>query len=123
MADLNAAGSTSGLSDNAAGAIAYLTFIPAVIFLIMEPYNRNSYVRFHAWQSIMLTIAVVAVDMVLGFALVFALMFSPFLHLAAWRVIELFWLAVWLVCMVSAAQGKRFKLPLIGNLAEQQANK
>ncbi len=61
MADLNAAGGASGLSDNAAGAIAYLTFIPAVCFLIMEPYNKNSYIRFHAWQSIMLFIVVVAV--------------------------------------------------------------
>ena len=67
--------------------------------------------------------AEIAVDLVLGFVLVFALMFSPFLHLAAWRLIELFWLAVWLVCIANAAQGKRFKLPVIGNLAEQQANK
>ena len=123
MADSNAAGGATGLSDNAAGAIAYLTFIPAVLFLVMEPYNRNSYIRFHAWQSILLSIVAVAVDMVLGFVLVFALMFSPFMHLAAWRVIELFWFAVWLVCVLNAAQGKRFKLPVIGNLAEQQANK
>lgn len=123
MADLNATGDASGLSDNAAGAIAYLTFIPAVIFLIVAPYNKSSYVRFHAWQSIMLSIVAFAVDMVLGFASVFALMFSPFLHLALWRLIELFWFAVWLVCVVNAAQGKRFKLPVIGNLAEQQANK
>jgi uncharacterized membrane protein len=123
MADLNAAGSASGLSDNAAGALAYLTFIPAIFFLVAEPYNRNSYVRFHAWQSILLFVAAIAVDLVLGFAMVLAFMFSPFLHLAAWRVIELFWLAVWLVCMVSAWQGKRFKLPVIGILAEQQANK
>jgi uncharacterized membrane protein len=123
MADSNAAGSTSGLTDNAAGAIAYLTFIPAVFFLVTEPYNRNSYVRFHAWQSILLCVAAIAVDLVLSFALVLAFMFSPFLHLAAWRVIELFWLAVWLVCMVNAAQGKRFKLPVIGILAEQQASK
>jgi uncharacterized membrane protein len=123
MADLNAAGSASGLSDNAVGAIAYLTFIPAVVFLLMEPYNRNSYVRFHAWQSILLSVAAIAVDMVLGFVLVFALMFSPYLHLAAWRLIELCWLAVWLVCILNAAQGKRFKLPVIGILAEQQANK
>jgi uncharacterized membrane protein len=123
MADSNAAGSASGLTDNAAGAIAYLTFIPAVIFLIMDPYNKSSFVRFHAWQSIMLSIVAFAVDMVLGFASVFALMFSPFLHLALWRLIELFWFALWLVCVVNAAQGKRFKLPVIGNLAEQQANK
>jgi uncharacterized membrane protein len=123
MADLNAAGGASGLSDNAAGAIAYLTFIPAVCFLIMEPYNKNSYIRFHAWQSIMLFIVVVAVDMALSFVLVFALAFSLFLHVAIWRLIELLWFAVWLVCVVNAAQGKRFKLPVIGSLAEQQANK
>ncbi|HKN23085.1 MAG TPA: hypothetical protein VJX73_16785 [Terracidiphilus sp.] len=123
MADSNAAGGTSGLSDNAAGAIAYLTFIPAVLFLVMQPYNRNSYVRFHAWQSILLCVAAVAVDLVLGFVLASALMFSPFLYLAVWRVIELFWLAVWIVCIANAAQGKRFKLPVIGNLAEQQVNK
>ncbi len=123
MADSNAAGGTSGLSDNAAGAIAYLTFVPAVFFLATEPYSRNSYIRFHAWQSILLFVVAVAVEMVLGALLVFALVFSPFLHVAAWRAIELFWLAVWLGCMVNAAQGKRFKLPVIGDLADQQAKR
>ena len=47
----------SGLSDNAAGALAYVTIIPAIIFLIVEPYNKNSYIRFHSWQSIFLGIA------------------------------------------------------------------
>ena len=37
-----------GLSDSAAGALAYFTFIPAIIFLIVEPYSRNPFVRFHA---------------------------------------------------------------------------
>ena len=41
----------SGLSDNAAGALAYVTIIPAIVFLLVEPYNKNSFVRFHAWQS------------------------------------------------------------------------
>jgi uncharacterized membrane protein len=123
MADLNAAGSASGLSDNAAGAIAYLTIIPAVLFLILEPYNKNAYVRFHAWQSILLCVVAVVIDMVLGSVLIFMLVFSPFMHLAVWRLIELFWLLVWLVCVVNAAQGKRFKLPFIGAFAEQQANR
>ena len=123
MADLNAAGGTSGLSDNAAGAIAYFTFIPAVFFLVAEPYSKNSYVRFHAWQSILLFFGAFGVSIALGFLLIFVVLFSPFLHLQAWRLIDLFWMAVWLVCVVSAAQGRRFKLPVIGNLAEQQANK
>ena len=57
----------SGLSNNAAGALAYVTIIPAIIFLIIEPYNRNSFVRFHAWQSIFLGIAAFAIDTVLSF--------------------------------------------------------
>ena len=42
----------AGLSDNAAGAIAYITFIPALIFLLVEPYNRKAFVRFHSFQCI-----------------------------------------------------------------------
>jgi uncharacterized membrane protein len=53
----------SGLSDNAAGAIAYITIIPAIIFLAVDPYKNSSYVRFHAWQCIFLCIAAVALDL------------------------------------------------------------
>jgi uncharacterized membrane protein len=38
----------SGLSDNAAAGIAYITLIPAILFLILEPFKRSAYVRFHA---------------------------------------------------------------------------
>src|SRR3954467_4563543 len=61
--------SQSGLSDNAAGGLAYITVIPAIIFLILEPYNRSSFVRFHAWQCIFLTIGCVVVDVALSFLL------------------------------------------------------
>jgi uncharacterized membrane protein len=63
------------------------------------------------------------VSIVLGFLLIFALLFSPRLHLVAWWTIVLFWIAVWIACVVSAAMGNRFKLPVIGELAEQQAKK
>ena len=113
----------SGLSDNAAGAIAYITFIPAIIFLILEPYNKSSFVRFHSWQSIFLACAAVLINFVLGIFLAATFLFAPFLHLALSRLVELFWLVVWVLCLVNAWQGKRFKLPLIGALAEQQANR
>jgi uncharacterized membrane protein len=38
-----------------------------------------------------------------------------------WPIVNLFWLAVVILCIVNAYQGKRFKLPLIGALAEKQA--
>src|ERR1041384_6724356 len=44
-------------NENVMGGIAYLTFIPAVILLLIEPYNRNKFVRFHAWQEIWLSVA------------------------------------------------------------------
>ena len=111
------------LSDHAAGAIAYLTFIPAIFFLVLEQYKRNSYVRYHSWQSILLSLGAFAVNIVVAFLLVFALLFSPTLHVFVWRAIVLFWIAVWIACVVNAAMGKRFKLPLIGEFAEQQAEK
>jgi len=123
MPDPKIARTASGLSDNAAGAIAYFTFIPAFVFLILEPYNKNWYVRFHSWQSIFLAIAAFLIDMLLGIVSAVTFLFSPYLHLTLWRLVELFWFVVWIVCVVNAWQGKRFKLPVIGALAEQQANK
>ena len=55
----------TGLSDNAAGGLAYVTIIPAIIFLAIAPYNRSSFVRFHAWQSIFLTIFYIVIDVAL----------------------------------------------------------
>lgn len=109
--------SKSGLSENAAGAIAYITFIPAILFLILEPFNRNTYVRFHAFQSLLLCGAAVVINIALSVILAFA----PFLHFALWGLIQLCWLIVWLVCIVNAYTGKRFKLPVIGPVAEQQS--
>jgi len=123
MAKPDAAQDEFVFSDHAAAAIAYLTFIPAILFLVLEPYKRNSYVRYHAWQSILLFVGAFGVSIVLGFLLIFALLFSPRLHLVAWWTIVLFWIAVWIACVVSAAMGNLFKLPVIGELAEQQAKK
>jgi uncharacterized membrane protein len=103
----------SGLSDNAAGALAYVTFIPAIIFLVVEPYNKNSYIRFHSWQSIFLGIAIFAIDIVLTVIPILGWILLPFAMLG--------FLILWIICLVKALNGQRFKLPFIGNLAEKQA--
>ncbi|MDR3410835.1 MAG: DUF4870 domain-containing protein [Formivibrio sp.] len=117
MSDPNRA----GLSDNAAAAIAYLTFVPAIVFLLLPPYNASPYVRFHAWQSILLNVAAIVINIALSFLLVFFMVFGAFFLMALPRLVWLAWLALWLVCVVKALNGQRFKLPLIGNLAEKQA--
>lgn len=114
---------STGLSSNAAAGIAYLTFIPAIVFLVLEPYNRNSFVRFHAWQSIFLNIAAFVINLGLSFVLGVAFAYTPLLHLAFWPLLDLMWFVVWLMCMINAFNGKRFALPIIGPLAAQQANR
>lgn len=103
----------SGLSDNAAGALAYVTIIPAIVFLVVEPYNRNSYVRFHSWQSIFLGIAAFVVDTVLSFIPIIGWILIPFVLIG--------FLILWIIVIMKAFKGERFKLPIIGKYAEQQA--
>jgi uncharacterized membrane protein len=109
----------SGLSDNGAGALAYVTFIPAIIFLAMPPYNRSSYVRFHSWQSIFLTIAWIAllvVFMILGHIPFFGLLLLPIR-----LIIDLGMFILWIVVVIKAINGQKFKIPIIGSFAEGQA--
>lgn len=115
------AASPSGLSENAAGALAYITIIPAIIFLLVEPYNRNPYVRFHAWQCIFLAVVWVALDIVIG---VFARVvpFFGLMGLALYPLISLVMLILWIMLLIKALNGQKFKLPVIGDLAEKQAN-
>jgi uncharacterized membrane protein len=112
----------TGLSDNAAGALAYFTPIPAIIFLLVAPYNQKSSIRFHAWQSILLFLAAVVIDIALGIVLGVTLLFLGFfVYGLIWRLIELCWLAIWLVPVINAFNGKLFKLPVIGDLSEKLA--
>ena len=116
MAEPNAAGATSGLSDDAASGIAYLTFIPAIIFLVVAPYNTNPKVKFHAWQSIFLTgawICVWVVDIVLAFV--------PIIGWLIMLVLGLGLFILWLISIIKAFQGQKFVIPVIGPLAEKQA--
>lgn len=114
-----------GLTDNVAGMLAYITIIPAILFLVMEPYNKNRFVRFHSFQNIFLHVAAV----VLWIALMIVsavLAFIPILgHIVAfilWLALSVGLLIVWIVLLLKANQGQMYKLPVIGDMAEKQAN-
>ena len=111
------ASAQSGLSDNAAGAIAYITFIPAIVFLMMPPYNASPYVRFHSWQSIFLCVAAFLVNVILDMLMLLTLFMAPFAWLA--RIVMVLWMVLWLVCVIQALNGKRYKLPIVGDIAEK----
>lgn len=105
--------SAGGLQDNIAGMLAYITFIPAIIFLMLEPYNRNRFIRFHAFQCLFLTIALVVIHV--------ALFFIPIVGWAISMLVSLGAFILWIVCLIKANQGQMFKLPIIGDMAEKQA--
>ena len=104
--------SGEGLSDNAAGAVAYITFIPAVIFLVVAPYNQKPFVKFHAFQSLGLAVT----GFILGFINIF-----PILGQIIFMIGMLALFVLWVLCVLKASQGNAFKLPVIGNFAAQQS--
>ena len=106
----------TGLSDNAACGLAYLTFIPAIIFLVVAPYNTNPNIKFHAWQSIFLNIGLVIV-----WVLNIILLFIPIIGWLISLVLMLGLLVLWILCVVKAFNGQRFMVPVIGALAAKQA--
>jgi uncharacterized membrane protein len=116
------AGATTvgGLTENMAGALAYVTIIPAIVFLVLDPYNKNRFIRFHSFQCIFFAVAWTVLWIVLAF-----IGHIPILGWATvllWPVISLAGLIVWVILVLKAYQGKTFKLPVIGDMAEQQAN-
>ena len=114
-----------GLTQNAAAALCYLFgMITGIVFLVMAPYNQQRRVRFHAFQSILLNVALVVVH--IGITIL-SLMFHAFsftlglmvgaLHL----LVSLGFFLVWLYMMWNTYQGGDTHLPVIGALAASQA--
>lgn len=111
-----AATAAGGMSENVAGTLCYvLGFITGILFLILEPYNRNKNVRFHAFQSIFLSVGLLALNIVLNILLplVATLVISPLISLAAF--------ILWIFLLIKTYQGQKIVLPVIGPLAEKQA--
>jgi uncharacterized membrane protein len=120
-----ATASTGGMTDNVAGMLAYITIIPAIIFLVMEPYNKSRFVRFHAWQNIFLHVAAIVIWIILMVLTVAASIIPIIGHLIVMLLGLVVWVGfvvVWIILLMKANQGQMYKLPLIGDLAEKQAN-
>jgi uncharacterized membrane protein len=109
----------AGLSDNAASGLAYITIIPAIVLLAVAPYSRNLTVRFHAFQSIFLNIAGFAV-----FAAVYVLGMIPIVYLldvVLMPAMVIGFVVLWIALLINAFNGRRIRLPLLADLAEQRA--
>ncbi len=119
-------GKTSmGMEPNVAAGLSYVFWwVTGLIFFLSE--KDNKFVRFHAMQSI-ITFAVVTVVYIIWGAIIGSIIWN-----LSW---QLFWLVqlinaligiaafvLWVILIIQAFQGKYFKLPLVGDLAEKYAN-
>jgi uncharacterized membrane protein len=103
-------------ADRALAALAYLTLVPAAVLLFLPSYRHNSFVRFHAWQSVLLWSAFILLTIASLFLsnIAAAMAFLLFGILAA---LAMFFL--WVVLSLKAWQGELFELPLFGMLADR----
>jgi len=112
----------SQFKDNLVAGLAYITFIPAVVFVLIEPFKRNRFIRFHSFQSIFLTVATMVIAIALRILYSILTLVPVVGYLMAWLAVAvavLGWGILWLVLLVKALQGQSFRLPVIGSLAEK----
>ena len=112
------AGSTTSLEPNVAGLLCYvLGWITGLVFILIE--KENKFVRFHAMQSIVTFGA-------------FTVLWIPFSVLSQMDILRVLFgilqtvtgvlaFVLWIVLMVKAYQGERFKLPIAGDIAEKNS--
>jgi uncharacterized membrane protein len=102
---------SSGLSENVASGLSYVFgWLTGLIFYLID---KRPEVRFHAMQSIVFAVVATLVGWIRLFT-------SGFLATLLWLVSVVFFFT-WIFVMIQAFQGRHFKLPLIGDFAEQQA--
>ncbi len=118
---------TSGLAPNVAAALSYvLGFVTGLIFILIERENR--FVRFHAFQSLIYSVAWIVLVVAWNILTAIIGMASAVLGLIVGLIGILFWLVIglgafvlWIVLIIKAYQGQTFKLPVIGDMAEKYA--
>jgi uncharacterized membrane protein len=117
--------SSTGLDANVAALLSYLFGgVGGLVFFLIEKESR--FVRFHAMQSIMLNVGVIVVFIALTIVNVMLAFVSATLaglFSLLWFVVMLGFLGLAILCMVKAFQNQEFRLPVVGDMAANIANK
>jgi len=101
-----------GLEENIEGALCYiLFFVTGIVFYVLE--KDNKFVKFHAMQAILVFLPAWIVVILLGWI--------PFLGWIIAGLIALLTVILWLILMLKAYQGEKFKLPVVGDIAEKNS--
>jgi len=115
---------SSAMSSNVAAALSYvLGFITGIIFLVLEPYKHDRFVRFHAMQSIFYSAACIV------FSIAWSILVNIVMSITLWMaavltplglLLSLGFFVFWLYLMYQAYNNKEFRIPIIGALAAKQ---
>jgi uncharacterized membrane protein len=116
-----------GIAYNVAGLLCYILWpIACILFLLIGPYNRNRFVRFHAFQAIFLGLA----GIVVAVALQVMTSILALIPIIGWIAGGLIWIAYGITLLVlvimlmyKAYNGEQYAVAVIGNLARQQSEK
>jgi uncharacterized membrane protein len=100
-----------GVTENIEALLCYaLGWVTGLVFLLLE--QKNAFVRFHAMQSLATFLGLFIITLVIGFIPVLGLL----VNILIWPLS----LVLWIVLMVKAYKGERYKLPVVGDFVEKQ---
>lgn len=103
-----------GVTENLEALFCYaLGWVTGLVFLLLE--QKNAFVRFHAMQSLVTFLGLFIVSTVIGFI--------PVLGLLVGLILWPLGIVLWIVLMVKAYKGEKYKLPVVGDFVEQQLGK
>ena len=103
---------STGLPENVAGLLCYvLGWISGLVFILLE--QENKFIRFHAIQSIYVFVILTIANIVLNWIPVIGNAFS-------W-IIGIVGFILWIILMIKALQGEKYKLPWAGDFAEKRS--
>ena len=123
--DSLAQGKVGYLSENIVGALAYASFVPAMIFLFVEPYRRSSFVRFHSVQCLVLWLTGIVFALalrLLGMLIFLIPVLGPLLIVIIDVAFILAAVVLWFVLVIKALQGEKLMVPWVGDVADRYAH-
>jgi len=104
--------SSTGLEANIAGLLCYALFwVSGLVFILIE--KQSNFVRFHAIQSIYVFGTLTVASIVLGWI--------PVIGLVIQSLLGVLGVVLWIILMIKAYQGEKYKLPWVGDLAEKRS--
>jgi len=113
----------SGLAPNVASLLCYICMpITSIIFLLIEKENKD--VQFHAWQGtafgVAYIVAIVALQILAAILGAIANILGVIIGLLI-PILGIVAFVLWIICLIKAYQGERWKIPYIGDFAAQKA--